>query len=847
MEKVRQIIINDTIRVECFRDILHLEKKKDGAFCDRPTLFDPKKRERKREKFSRIPLGDKIFVIYEDYYIRFSEHQETLEGLSVCHISGNEVAKIGRLVNSGELPGLDATPEVFLLADNPRILIPEEGYSSGKTSDFTVQKEVEDLYVLLCRKDPKRLRKLYVELTGRNELVRLSTLGVWNSRYFRYDEESAKSMIRAYREYDLPLDVLVIDTDWRKTSERGIGYEVDEALFPDIGRFFDYANGAHVEVAFNDHPEPCPDCPDLFDGREIEYREKQLKRLLDLGLDYWWYDRNWTTALKSPVEEIKAETLGMYAFAEITKHAFGTSKRPIIMGNVNNIVNGTYEKIFDSVSHRYSIQWTGDIDSALFSLKREVRNLIRAGNQCIPYLSSDLGGHLGNPDKSEYLRWIQFGAFSPIFRPHCSNQVKRYREPWNYDEETVRVFSDYVHARYHLLPLIYKEAWCSYQTGEPIFKSKGFNYPDDPIAVQDEESYMLSSDILIAPVMEDEPTALTEENYLGPVEATFCAGKDFDGEVLARETLSRIDFYLHQVPYSDRVPAFDFCARFRMRLRFAEDVQFYVNSDDGIRVYLDGEKVYDDFSAHASVLQFIANLNQEQVYDVVIEYFQEKGDACLSLAYRSPAKKKTASVYLPEDRWVDVFRGEILAGKTYAPIDPDFPELPLYVRQGALIPLSESAMHAVDESWECLTFDYYPSKTTFVHGFLYEDDQITVAYKNGVCRISPFRTYGEKNALCVAFEPSEGTYEGDFDKRKIRVKYHLLAEEFAVCAVRINRKKASYRIVKKAEGVFPFSPGESACDSDCLIVEFVTPLKKKTVLEFVLAADDPNKKIDKRR
>lgn len=45
MEKVRQIIINDTIRVECFRDILHLEKKKDGAFCDRPTLFDPKKRE----------------------------------------------------------------------------------------------------------------------------------------------------------------------------------------------------------------------------------------------------------------------------------------------------------------------------------------------------------------------------------------------------------------------------------------------------------------------------------------------------------------------------------------------------------------------------------------------------------------------------------------------------------------------------------------------------------------------------------------------------------------------------------------------------------------------------------
>ncbi len=852
MERVKQLVINDTIRVECFRDIIHLEKKKEGEFCSRPTLFDPKKAERKREKFSLMRTGDAVYVLYEDYYIRFSDCQETLVGLSVRQMSGDEVAKIDRFVNSGELPALNATPEVFLIADCPRIIVPKEGYSSERSSDFVVQKEVEDVYILLCRKDLKKLRKLYVELTGRNEMVRLSTLGVWNSRYYRYDEESAKKMMKTYEEYRLPLDVLVIDTDWRKAAERGIGYEVNEELFPDIRRFFEYAHRCRVEIAFNDHPEPYPSSENLFDDKEIAYREEHLTRLLDLGLDYWWYDRNWSVMLKSPLEEIKAETLGMYAFYEITKRDFQKKStpayRPIIMGNVNNIVNGKYEKIHDSVSHRYSIQWTGDISSDLFSLKQEVRNLIRAGNQCIPYLSSDLGGHIGNPDKNDYVRWIQFGAFSPIFRPHCSNNLERYREPWNYDEETVRIFSDYVYARYHLLPLIYKEAYVNYLSGEPIFKSKGFNYPEDPIALQDEESYMLSSDILIAPIFEDEPMPLEEKDYLDPVEATYYSGKNFDGEILDRERLEKIDFYLHQTPYSRSVPAFDFCARYRTRLKFDRDVQFYINSDDGIRVYIDGEKIYDAFTPHSSLLQYICDLGKNRVYNVEIEYFQGKGDACLALAKRDASKKKNESVYLPEDRWIDVFRGEVLSGGGYVRIPSDFKQLPLYVRQGALIPLADHALRAVQESWEKLTFDYYPSLKNFASSFLYEDDGKTLAYQNGEYRITPFRTYLEKgNALCIVFDPSYGKYKGErkFDKRKIRIKYHLLAPEFAVKSVRIDKKETSFRFVEKREGVFPFSPDDSACDFDCLIVEFSASMKKKTVVEFLLVDDDRKEKIDR--
>ena len=90
--------------------------------------------------------------------------------------------------------------------------------------------------MLLCGKDAKKLRRLYVELTGRNELVRLSTLGGWNSKYYAYTEETAKQLILDYEKYDVPLDVMVIDTDWR-SCEGGWGYDINTALFPDLNCF----------------------------------------------------------------------------------------------------------------------------------------------------------------------------------------------------------------------------------------------------------------------------------------------------------------------------------------------------------------------------------------------------------------------------------------------------------------------------------------------------------------------------------------------------------------------------------------------------------------------------------
>lgn len=150
--------------------------------------------------------------------------------MKVINKSNEVIYKYKKLHNSGELPSPSKTPIIFPIFDNPRMVIPLSGYNDEKliqnNEKFIVEENVNDFYLLIANKDPLLLRKLYVLLTGRSELVRFKTLGFWQSRYFKYDENSAKEMILEHAKHNIPLDNMVIDTDWRKASDRDNTYRI---------------------------------------------------------------------------------------------------------------------------------------------------------------------------------------------------------------------------------------------------------------------------------------------------------------------------------------------------------------------------------------------------------------------------------------------------------------------------------------------------------------------------------------------------------------------------------------------------------------------------------------------
>lgn len=845
---MKQLFYKD-LRVELISDrIVRIEKDVDGKFEDRDTFFIPNRNfytgnieytEKETKKYFEISLSG--------YQIRINKKEKGLSALSVF-CGRREVYHYHRIKNTGELPSMNETPEVYPITDSPRIIVPKHGYHYSNevsgTDDYEIEENVSDLYILLTDGNPKLLRKLYLDITGRPELLRLSTFGSWNSKYYPYTQKEAEDIIHDYQRHDVPLDNVVIDTDWRKMSN-GIGYDINTDLFPDMAQYFKTAHENKIEIMFNDHPEPKKEAKNLLSSCEVQYREENLQKMLSLGLDYWWYDRNWITKLISPDSYIHPETWGMYLFHDIEKHYYESHlngnkypRRAIVMSNVDNIANGVYCGIQNSASHRYPFQWTGDVLSN--SLCENIINILRSGENCIPYVHPDCGGHIGNPNKELFIRWMQMGCFFPVLRPHCANNVIRTREPWQYDEETTDIVREYIKMRYRLLPMIYSNSYQSYLDGTPLCRSLNYIDPKDDTAKSYPTEYIFCNLLVsyseTSILLRRNQKILNDSSYLSPVQATFYNGKELKGEPILKKEYDRLSFELNGNAIEKEVPIYDFSARFEFDMELKKDSILTALCDDGIRIYIDGKLEVEDWSCHAPT-DCSTGILRKGKHHVMIEYFQDTGGAKLELSISKPAKIKKNEVYFPKGEWMDLFAGKTYRYKSKTIRNSPLDEMPLYVKRGSILLLANDSNNTKDQKWDELTLDYYPSMKDKFSSFLYEDDRETIGYQYGEKRIMEYSaSYDkEKNAFCIILEKSEGDFEGIYatKTKKIRLKYHNLYQK-GIESVSLNGHEVTYTLHKRNMKAKVLSNAPEALDSDTLVLEFTHDMNERDCIEILL-------------
>jgi alpha-glucosidase (family GH31 glycosyl hydrolase) len=104
------------------------------------------------------------------------------------------------------------------------------------------------------------------------------------------------------------------------------------------------------------------------------------------------------------------------------------------------------------------------------------------------------------PDFPElYVRWFQFGAFSPVFRAHGTREDN---EVWSYGPDVEKILVKYLRLRYRLLPYIYSQAYKTNQTGAPFMRALFMDFPDDKNVADITDEYMFGPSLLVAPVVE---------------------------------------------------------------------------------------------------------------------------------------------------------------------------------------------------------------------------------------------------------------------------------------------------------------------------------------------------------
>ena len=152
-------------------------------------------------------------------------------------------------------------------------------------------------------------------------------------------------------------------------------------------------------------------------------------------------------------------------------------------------------------SHRYPLGFSGDTAINWRVLDFQPYFTANAGNVAYTWWSHDIGGHhLGYRDDNLYMRWLEFGVFSPIMRLHSSAMEFLGKEPWKYKSEVYRFSKEWLNLRHKMIPYIFTMDYRTHEDGIALCEPMYYSYPDNKNAYNVPNQYMFGSELMVCPI-----------------------------------------------------------------------------------------------------------------------------------------------------------------------------------------------------------------------------------------------------------------------------------------------------------------------------------------------------------
>ena len=99
-----------------------------------------------------------------------------------------------------------------------------------------------------------------------------------------------------------------------------------------------------------------------------------------------------------------------------------------------------------------------------------------------------------------YMRYIQFGVFSPINRLHCVSSKLVTKEPGVYMNGTGLIAEEFLRLRHKMIPFLYSASYETYTSGRALIEPMYYVYPCDEEAYSCGGQYMFGDQLIVAPI-----------------------------------------------------------------------------------------------------------------------------------------------------------------------------------------------------------------------------------------------------------------------------------------------------------------------------------------------------------
>lgn len=421
--------------------------------------------------------------------------------------------------------GVCSRTGVAVFDDSASLVLGADGKLEAGSVDGT------DEYIFAYGNDYRGAVKALFAVTGEVPMIPRFALGNWWSRYYEYSDVEFLRLMNMFEEHDVPITVAVIDMDWHYSvnidEQLGItasgrntpeyigngrlgwtGYTWNKYLFPDYKAFLSALRERNLKVTLNLHPadgvrywEDCytafaqavgadpatqhPVCFDINDDKFINaYFDVIHKPYERDGVDFWWID--WQQGEKSSLEGCDP----LWALNHY--HYFDNAQNhdvPLILSRYAGVG-----------SHRYPIGFSGDTLVTWDTLEYLPYFTATASNIGYTWWSHDIGGHmLGATENELYLRFIQYGVFSPVNRLHSSSSKTFTKEPWLYGGGCGDIAARYLRFRHRMIPYLYSAAYRTHKDGKALIEPLYYEW-DTKKAYEYDREYLFGESLLVLPV-----------------------------------------------------------------------------------------------------------------------------------------------------------------------------------------------------------------------------------------------------------------------------------------------------------------------------------------------------------
>ncbi|MGZ3306757.1 MAG: glycoside hydrolase family 31 protein, partial [Asticcacaulis sp.] len=318
-------------------------------------------------------------------------------------------------------------------------------------------------YYVMDGPDPKAVEGQYAYLTGTASLTPLWALGFQQSHWSYMTQKEAQGIADHLRADRIPADALYLDIDYQ---DRTRPFTINTTAFPDLPGLVSRlkSQGMHLVLITDLHIAYAPDqgyapydsgakaglfvrkadgstfigpvwpgdavFPDFSRTIARDWWGGLYADFVKMGVAGFWNDMNEPSVFK-----VRSKTMPLDNLHRIEEPGFTPRDATHAeMHNVYGMLNsrGTYEGVLKldpdqrpfvltrasyAGGQRYAATWTGDNSSSWAHLRLSTSMLNNLGLSGFAYSGDDIGGFAGDAPSAELLtRWIEIGAFNPIFR-----------------------------------------------------------------------------------------------------------------------------------------------------------------------------------------------------------------------------------------------------------------------------------------------------------------------------------------------------------------------------------------------------------------------------------------------